>query len=175
MFATNKKRTLDVRETHSTLASARRCAVAVTMASVHELQRLRKVARQNVNNWQVECHKADAPRLAGDDEPLLRASTGFKIANELLRGLDTLYGHATGWAEVNGFGIFATKPPVQETSEATCLHPGCVRKQHARGLCNTHYHTSARKKRVRKPCVDGRTNHSYNTNDVCIHCRRGRA
>jgi hypothetical protein len=147
------------------------------VAETHELSRLRALARSNLTSWQRECMKAQDDLAKGNEGPMVIAAKSHRDAQELLKGIETLLGRATGWAEANGlFGVFTPSPVPSPPVLATCLTEGCDKPQHACGLCSNHYQSQRRRKlHRRQPCINGRKNHAYNRKNVCVHCYQGRS
>ena len=149
------------------------------MASIEQLREVHKMADDNVVQWRAFLQWAEQKRLDGDEQPYLRGITGFKGAKALEGKLKVLLGFASAWPSVNGFGVLSQKKAVDPASPliVCCAFKDCDKPVFAIGLCSRHYRQNYRAINpvVRSACVDGRKNHSYDKNEVGVHCKAPRA
>lgn len=82
------------------------------MASIKQLQDLDRLAADALQHWRAYLVHAEVARLAGDEQPFLRGTAGFRAASRVREVAANLLGTATGWPSVHGFGTLSPKVAV---------------------------------------------------------------
>lgn len=65
-----------------------------------KLLRLREVLQDVKARWDWELQQAENARLAGDEQPFLRATMGFRVTQDALDLVENLIGHHTDWPDM---------------------------------------------------------------------------
>ena len=70
------------------------------VVDTERLLKLRDVLQEVRSRWDWELQQAENARLAGDEQPFLRAIAGFRVTQEALDLVEVLIGHHTDWPDM---------------------------------------------------------------------------